>query len=310
MAAKWTADQMPSQQGKIAVVTGANSGIGFETTAELAARGATVIMACRSLDKANRAADEIRARHSSAQLEIMPLDLSDLDSTRKFADDFKSRYGQLDILCNNGGVMGQFELTHTQHGFETMFGTNHLGHFALVGHLLDVIKTTPGARVVVVSSVAHKKADNDYLDDPNYAHREYKLFDAYGTSKLANTTYCMELDRRLKGAGIQALAVSAHPGYSASNITSGANPEGNWFKDLLGWLGNKTLAMPTHKGALPTLYAATMPDIQGSEYIGPVKLGGFYGYPERGQVSDHAADPQAGKKLWEISQQMTGVSYL
>lgn len=310
MGKKWTTNDIPAQDGKITIVTGANSGIGFETAAELAGRGATVIMACRSVDKARSAADAIRQRHPSARLEVMQLDLSDLASVKAFADSFKAKYDRLDIQCNNGGIMGGPRISHTKDGFELMFGTNHLGHFALVGQLLELLKSTPAARVVAVSSMAHRNIKGLNLDDPNFESSRYAIFDAYAKSKLSNLTWCLELDKRLKAAGLDIKAAVAHPGYTATNITSGANPEGNWLKSLMVRLGDVLMAMPAHKGALPTLYAATDPGIQGGEYIGPNGPFQFAGSPARVPYKATADDPVARRRLWEISEQLTGVSYL
>lgn len=310
MSKGWSSQNIPSLEGKTAIVTGANSGIGYETAAELAGHGATVIMACRNLDKANRAADELRKRHLSGSLEVMQLDVSDLDSVRAFTEAFKSRFSRLDILCNNAGVMGGPQITRTRHGFESMFGTNHLGHFALTGLLLDVLKATPGARIVVVTSMAHRNVAGLNLDDPNFESSTYKLFDAYAKSKLANLTFCLELNKRLKAAGVDITAVAAHPGYTATNITSGANPDNNRVKDFFVWLGDVLIAMPAHKGALPTLYAATAPDIHGGEYIGPDGPFQFYGSPTAVKYKPTASDPDAARRLWEISETLTKVSYL
>ncbi len=310
MAAKWTAADIPDLDGKIAIVTGANSGIGFETAAELAGHGATVIMACRNPDKANQAADRIRERRPRGDLQVMQLDVSDLDSVRSFAQAFTSRFVQLDILCNNAGIMGGPQISRTKQGFELMFGTNHLGHFALTGQLLDALKVSPGARVISVTSMAHRNIKGLNLDDPNFEHTPYRIFDAYAKSKLANLTFNLELNRRLKAAGLDICAAAAHPGYTATNITTGANPEGNKLKAFAVWLGDILIAMPAHKGALPTLYAATAPDIEGGEYIGPNGPFQFAGPPARVKYKETAADPQAGRRLWEISEKLTGVKYL
>lgn len=310
MSNKWTANDIPSLDGKTVIVTGANSGIGFETTAELAGHGAIVVMACRNPEKASNAADRIRERQPRGTLDVMQLDVSDLDSVTAFAQAFKSRYTRLDILCNNAGIMGGPKISRTRHGFETMFGTNHLGHFALTGQLLDTLSTTPGSRVVVVTSMAHRNVAGLNLDDPNFEKTPYKIFDAYAKSKLANLTFCLELDRRLKANNLDVLAAAAHPGYTATNITSGANPDGNRIKDFLVWLGDVTIAMSAPKGALPTLYAATAADIEGGEYIGPDGPFQFYGSPARVKYRDTAADLEAGRRLWEISRKLTGVSFL
>lgn len=310
MANKWTTSDIPSLEGKIAIVTGANSGIGYETAAELAGHGATVIMACRNPDKANKAAEALRERQPAGTLEVMQLDVSDLDSVKSFVQAFTERFPKLDILCNNAGVMGGPKITRTRHGFESMFGTNHLGHFALTGLLIDTLKATPGSRVVAVTSMAHRNIDGLNLDDPNFENTEYGIFDAYAKSKLANLTFCLELDKRLKAAGLNITATAAHPGYTATNITSGANPDGNKVKDFFVKLGDVLLAMPAPKGALPTLYAATAPDITGGEYIGPDGPFQFFGSPARVKYKATASDPATGKRLWDISEKLTGIQFL
>ncbi len=310
MASKWTAADIPSLDGRIAIVTGANSGIGYETAAELAAHGATVVMACRNPEKAGRAADELRKRNLKGRLDVMQLDVSDLDSVQSFAAAFRERYNRLDILCNNAGIMGGPQITRTKHGFETMFGANHLGHFALTAQLLDCLKATAGSRVVVVTSMAHRNIKGLNLDDPNFEVTDYRLFDAYAKSKLANLTFCLELDRRLKAAGLDIRAVAAHPGYTATNITSGANPEGSRLKAFFVKLGDTLIAMPPPKGALPTLYAATVADIKGGEYIGPDGPFQFAGSPKPVKFKASAADPVAARRLWETSETLTGQSFL
>ena len=206
--------------------------------------------------------------------------------------------------------MGGPQISHTAQGFESMFGTNHLGSFALTGLLFDHLCKTAGARIIAVSSMAHRNIDGLDLDDPNFENSEYGIFDAYAKSKLANLTFMYEMDRRLKARRIDVLTAAAHPGYTATNITAGANPDGNKLKALFVWLGDNTIAMSASKGALPTLYAATHSDIMGGEYIGPRGLFQFYGYPQAVQSKATARDPQAGKRLWDISMQLTGVNFL
>ncbi len=295
---------------KTAIVTGANSGIGLETAAGLAARGARVIMACRSLDKAEKAAEQIRARKPDGEILVMQLDVADLASVRAFAEAFAAQYPSLDLLINNAGVMGATKILRTKDGFESQFGTNHLGHFALTGLLLERLKAAPTPRVIAVSSVAHKATDGLNLDDPNYETGGYKPFLGYARSKLANLLFMFELDRRLKAAGLPVIAAAAHPGYTASNITSGANPEGSRIKDFLVGIGNRFFAMSAAGGARPTLYAATHPDIRGGEFIGPVGPLQFWGPPGPVARKATATDPQAASRLWAVSQELTGVRML
>lgn len=310
MSSRWTVADMPDLSGATAIVTGANSGIGLETAAALAARGATTIMACRNAAKAEAAAQTIRARHPQSRLVIKTLDVADLSSVRTFCQDIHEDYDQLDLLCNNAGVMGARRILRTRDGFESQFGTNHLGHYALTGQLLDLLARSPAARVVSVSSVAHKSTAGLNLDDPNFEHGGYRPFDAYGKSKLANLLFMAELDRRLKAAGLPALAVAAHPGYTASNITSGANPSGNKLQNFLVGIGNLLFAMSAANGAAPTLYAATHADIRGGEFIGPTGLWQFWGCPGPVPRKATAEDPQTAARLWALSAELTGVHYL
>jgi NAD(P)-dependent dehydrogenase (short-subunit alcohol dehydrogenase family) len=241
----WTAEQLGDQTGRIAVVTGSNSGIGFETARILAAKGATVVMACRNLEKANPKADEIRRAHPEADVEVMELDLSDLESVQRFTDAFRARHSRLDLLINNAGIMVP-PYGKTAQGFETQFGVNHLGHFALTGSLLDLVVQTPGSRIVTVSSVAHQLGAI-HFSDLNW-EKGYKAQAAYGQSKLANLLFTYELQRRLAAAGKDTLAVAAHPGWTETNLQEHAKA----VKFMNRFLGQEPLM-----GALPTLYAAT-----------------------------------------------------
>lgn len=308
MAQQWTVQDIPSQSGKIAVVTGANSGLGLETTAGLAAAGATVVMACRNPSKAQAALDEIRRRVPQARLDVMALDLADLASVRRFASEFSAKYPRLDILCNNAGVMA-LPFQKTRDGFEMQIGTNHLGPFVLTGLLLNVLQAAPAARIVNVASVAHKTTKGLDLDNLNWERGPYKKGDAYGKSKLANLLFTYELNRRLHQSGSSIIAVAAHPGYSATNIGDGAT-QGSFFASLAMKLGNALFAQPASMGALPTLYAATMPDVQGGDYIGPHGFLEFAGYPVKTTSRPTARDPQVAAGLWALSEQLTDTRYL
>ncbi|MBI2382539.1 MAG: SDR family NAD(P)-dependent oxidoreductase [Gammaproteobacteria bacterium] len=310
MSRKWTAADMPSLAGKLAVVTGANSGLGYDTALELARRGAEVVLACRSRDKTEAAMREMRAAAPGAKLEFMALDLADLASVRGFADAFKARRKRLDLLCNNAGVMA-LPLTRTRDGFEMQIGTNHLGHFALTGLLLDRLQSTPGARIVNVASMAHRWTRGLDLDDLNFERRRYNKWDAYGKSKLANLVFTFELDRRLKKAGGKVLAVAAHPGYSATNLGfAGPAMEKSVLGKLFIEVGNALLAQPAAMGALPTLYAATADDMQCGDYVGPDGWRQMRGHPKKVGCRSLARDPELGTRLWGLSQTLTGVRYL
>lgn len=291
----WGAEQVPDQTGRVVIVTGSNSGIGFETARVLAGKGATVIMACRNLDKANPKAEEIRAAHPGCDVEVMRLDLSNLDSVRQFADEFRAKHSRLDLLINNAGIMVPPYGTTAQ-GFETQFGVNHLGHFALTGLLLDLIVNTPGARIVTVSSVAHYMGKIDF-SDLNW-ERGYKARAAYGQSKLANLLFTYELQRRLAAAGKDTLAVAAHPGWTSTNLQEHAPS----VKFMNRFFGQEPLM-----GALPTLYAATESDVKGGEYYGPSGLLEMNGPPKRVKSNKRSRDENVAERLWNVSQDLTGV---
>lgn len=304
------AGPLPGLDGRTALVTGANSGIGLETARALAAAGAHVVMACRNEIRARAAMDVIHATVPEAALEFLELDLSDLDSVRRAVAEFKRRHDRLDILCNNAGVMGHPSVQRTRQGFEMQFGTNHIGHFALAGGLADRLTAAPAARVVAVSSVAHRVPRTLDLDDPAYERTRYWHFDAYGRSKLANLLFVLELNRRARAADLNIKAVAAHPGYSATNITSGTNQDGNAMKTLAVGIGNALFGMPPAKGALPTLYAATAPGIEGGEFIGPGGMFELWGAPARLKPSALARDAALAAALWQKSQEWTGVEWL
>ena len=296
----WTLAEMPRLDDKIAIVTGANRGLGLEISAGLAGAGATVVMACRDPRKAQAGAAEVRRRVPQAKLEIMPLDLADLASVRQFAQDFKARFTRLDILCNNGSAI-MVPLGKTRDGFETHIGTNHLGHFALTGLLLDRLQATPGSRVVNTASMAHRLTKGLKLDDLHFERRPYKEMDAYGQSKLASLLYTFELDRRLRQSGSAVTAVAAHPGWSNTNPDQGSA--------LMRW-ANSFMAQPAAMGALPSLYAAAAPGVQGGEYFGPGGFKELRGYPAKVGSSDESRDPQLAAALWTRSEQLTGAKYL
>ena len=308
MAAQpWTYDSIPDQRGKLAVVTGGNSGIGYEAALALAGKGAQVILAVRSAQRGQEAAAGIRRAYPQAAVEVLELDLASLASVRRAAEALQRRHAALPLLINNAGVMA---LPHrrTADGFEMQFGTNHLGHFALTGLLLPALLAAPGARVVNVSSMLHTSGaiDFDNLDGA----RGYNRWRAYSQSKLANLLFTYELQRRLAAAGAGALSVACHPGYASTNLQSaGARMDGSRFSELLTTFGNRLLAQSAAMGALPTLYAALAPDIHGGEYVGPTGLLGWRGYPGVLRSSERSYDQTAARRLWQVSEQLTGVSY-
>jgi NAD(P)-dependent dehydrogenase (short-subunit alcohol dehydrogenase family) len=306
----WTTADIPDLDGKIAVVTGANSGLGFFTTLALASHGAHVVLACRAGDKTEAAIRDIRSSQPDAKLEFMPLDLSDLSSVRAFAAAFTARHPRLDILVNNAGVMA-LPLRRTKDGFEMQIGTNHLGHFALTALLFERLKATPGARVVNVASLAHRWTRALDPDDLNFEKSRYEKWDAYGKTKLANLVFTHELDRRLRKAGVPVLVAAAHPGYSSTNLGfAGPAMEksslGKWIMDA----GNALFAQSAADGALPQIYAATMLDVQGGDYFGPDGFRQLRGrQPRKVGCRSEARDPALGAKLWEVSERLTGISY-
>lgn len=293
----WTVANIPDQSGKVAIVTGANSGIGYETARALAHKGATTILACRSEQKGRAAVEQIQREEPEGTAVLMLLDLGDLDSVRAFADKFQARYDRLDILINNAGIMVP-PLGQTAQGFETQFGVNHLGHFALTGRLLDLIERTPEARIVTVSSMAHK-AGRINFDDLN-SEKSYDRTAAYGQSKLANLLFTYELQRQLQASGSDTLAVAAHPGWTATNLQQ--------HTKLVEFL-NRFFAQSPEMGALPTLRAATAPDVRASEYYGPGRWFGWIGYPKKVESNGRSHDQQVAAKLWQISEKMTGIHY-
>ncbi len=304
----WSVDHLPDMTGRVVIVTGANSGLGLETTRGLAARGAHVVMACRDADKTRDAITAIRATDDCAKLEFLQLDLAHLMSVRNFAQQFSMRHQRLDILCNNAGVMA-LPLRRTEDGFEMQIGTNHLGHFALTGLLIDRIRETSGARVVNVSSLFHKYGKIRF-DDLNW-QRGYSRWPAYGQSKLANLLFTYELQRRFDRAGIDALSVASHPGYSATNLQfAGPRMENSILGKLVMRVSNALVAQPPEMGALPSLYAAGAADVDGGDFIGPDGRGEWRGYPTKVRSSRASHDEVAAGKLWRLSEELTGVSYL
>jgi NAD(P)-dependent dehydrogenase (short-subunit alcohol dehydrogenase family) len=303
----WTASDVPDLSGKTIIVTGGNSGIGYEAAKEFARKGARVVLACRDLEKARAAIAAITGAHRGASLEAMQLDLANLASVRNFASAFLAQPGALHVLCNNAGVMA-LPYRKTADGFEMQFGTNHLGHFALTGLLLEPLLATPSARVVNVSSGAHRFG-TIHFDDLQW-ERGYRKWGAYGQSKLANLLFTYELQRKLAAAGASQISVACHPGYAATNLqAAGPRMEGATWMESISELGNRIAAQSAAMGALPTLYAATAADVSGGDYIGPDGLGELWGHPKKVQSNRRSHDTAAAAKLWEISERLTGVRY-
>jgi len=307
--ASWTAADIPDQTGKTAVVTGANSGIGFQTARELARRGAHVLLACRNETRGESALDRIRTDIPSAQVQLALLNLADLDSVQKFADGFVESGRALDLLVNNAGVMAIPRRRTTAQGFEMQFGTNHLGHFALTGRLLPALLARPGARVVTVSSWNHRLARSVGFDDLQ-SERAYWPWTAYNRSKLANVLFFLELDRRFRRSGRSAVSIGAHPGYSATNLQfSGPREGGTTVSARILGLLTRLVAQSDAQGALPSLYAATAPDVTGGGYYGPSHFRETRGYPMPAHIAKQGREEEAARRLWEISADLTHVRY-
>ncbi|MFJ6935135.1 oxidoreductase [Streptomyces sp. NPDC101132] len=301
----WSAQDIPSQRGRTAVVTGANSGIGYVTARELARAGAHVVLACRSRSRGEAALARLGAEVPGADAEFAELDLADLSSVRKFAAGHADRHDGLDLLVNNAGVMA-LPYGRTADGFETQFGVNHLGHFALTGLLMPALLRTRGARVVTLSSGFHALSDLDHGD--LNAERRYRRWIAYGRSKTANLLFVHELARRLAAAGSGVVAAAAHPGYAATNLqTAAARQEGRRVAERMMELANRVVAQPAAGGALPTLYAATAAGVAPDAFIGP-RLG-WRGAPTRSWRAGWTLDDASGERLWAASEDLTGVRY-
>jgi NAD(P)-dependent dehydrogenase (short-subunit alcohol dehydrogenase family) len=296
----WSSTDIPDQTDRIAVVTGGNTGLGFQTAVALAARGAHVVLAVRSIDKGEEAVARITRRHPDASVELQRLDLGSLESVHAAAEQLRARHDTIDLLINNAGVMYPPKSV-TEDGFELQFGVNHLGHFALTGLLLNGLLLAPGSRVVTVSSIGHRIRAAIHFDDLQW-ERGYGRMAAYGQSKLANLMFTYELQRRLSGRAT--VAVAAHPGGAKTELTRNTPL---WIHALIGpieWASQSAVM-----GALPTLRAATDPDVRGGQYFGPSGLGGLRGYPKAVTSSRLSHDIDVQRHLWAVSEELTGVTY-
>jgi len=301
---KWATDDIPNLSGKVIIVTGANSGIGFETVKELARKGAHTILACRSIEKGNDAAQRIHAEVPNARLEPMVLDLSSLKSVHAFAESFKAVHDHLNVLVNNAGIMW-VPYGKTEDGFERHFGTNHLGHFALTSLLIDVLRNTSASRVVTVSSMGHRSGKMDFDNLMFEDGVGYGRDKAYGRSKLANLLFSFELQRHFDALHTNATAIAAHPGGSDTNL--GRYVEDRWWFRLLRQL-TKPITQTAVMGALPILRAAIDPETKGGDYFGPGGFMGMRGYPVKVACSNPAKDVDIAKHLWKVSEDLTGIN--
>ena len=299
MNAKWTSDDGPGQQGRLAVVTGANTGLGFATAQVLAARGAAVVLAVRDIEKGKRAAGRIAETAPGANVMVQPLDLTSLDSIRAAADELRAEHPRIDLLINNAGVMLTPRQT-TSDGFELQLGTNHLGHFALTGLLLEQMLPVPGSRVVTVSSIVHRVRARINFDDLQ-GERSYSRVGAYGQSKLANLMFTYELQRRLSGAGTT-IAVAAHPGLADTELA-------RYTPAVVAYFYARVMTQTAAMGALPVLRAATDSGVLGGQYYGPRGFFGARGYPTLAESSRRSHDTAIQRRLWKVSEELTGVTF-
>lgn len=304
----WSVTDIPDQTGRVALVTGANSGIGFEAAKALAHRGAHVVLACRNVAKATEAQRLIESG-GKASLEVLALDLSSPAGVREAAAAFRARHTRLDLLINNAGVMW-LPRTLTAEGQEMQFATNHLGHFALTGLLLDTVLAAPGSRIVTVSSLAHAQGRIRF-DDLSFAQAPYRKHVAYAQSKVANLLFALELSRRLTKAGAPTASIACHPGVSATNLAApGFEMQGSRLLALFSGLMMKVFAQDAARGALPTLFAAVAPEAHSGDYIGPAGYRQLYGAPRKVGCTRYARDEEVARRLWEVSEALTGVKYL
>lgn len=303
---RWTQADIPDQSGRTAVVTGANSGLGLVAATALARKGARVIGTSRKSERGERALAQIRAEVPDANVEFEQLDVADLASVRAFADRLRARLGRVDVLINNAGVMAIPERRTTADGFELHLGTNHLGAFALTGLLLPLL-AHPGARVVLVTSAYYSRSKIRF--DDLQAEERYRVWPAYGQSKLANVLFMRELDRRSRAAGSGLVSVAAHPGVAQTNLQFAGPSLGRW--SVAGMMSRlmRRIGQPAEQGVLPVLYAGTAAGVEGGNLYGPDGRGQVKGYPKLLAIAPAALDDDVARRLWSVSEQLTGVSF-
>lgn len=307
MPERWTAEKLPDLSGRCMLVTGGNSGLGFEAARALARKGARLTLACRDLGKARAARERLLAESPGADVALLELDLADLSSVRKAAEAFRAAADALHVLLNNAGIMA-IPRRETADGFEMQLGTNHLGHFAFTGLLLDLLLATPGSRVVNVSSTAHKVGRMRW-DDLQH-ERSYTKWGAYAQSKLANLLFTYELQRRLEARRADTIAVAAHPGYAATNLQfADARMRGSGAGERLWHAINGLFAQSAEMGALPLLFAAGAPEVRGGDYFGPDRLIESRGHPVKVSSSRRSHDAADAARLWQVSEELTGARF-
>jgi len=301
----WTVKDIPNQTDRVAIVTGANSGLGYQSSLALAKKGATVVMACRNQKQGQQALDQIKQQVPNARLELASLDLSDLASIHTFATEFKLRHDKLDVLLNNAGIMA-IPRGETKDGFEMQLGVNHLGHFALTGLVLENLLNTAHSRVVTTTSLVHAIGRINF--ENLQMQRRYTRYGAYAQSKLANLLFAFELQRRLKAIGADVISVAAHPGYANTSLqNTSATASGSLLESLWYPIGNTIMAQSAEMGALPQLYAATAPEIKGGELYGPLFL--TRGQPRHDWAMPAAYNQAVAQRLWVVSEELTTVHY-
>lgn len=307
----WYDQNLTSQSGKTIIITGANSGIGYEAAKTLAKAGAEIIMACRNVEKAETAVDEMLSEVPQAKLQISELNLASLKSVKKFVKDFKAKYKKLDVLINNAGVMA-IPRTETEDGFEMQLGVNHLGHFALTGQLIDLILKTKDSRIVNVASIAHKSGKFDWSD--LMSEKKYGRFSTYARSKLANLLFTIKLQQKLNQVKENVKAIAVHPGYSATNLQFQMVDfaESGFVKGIMsGFSGfmNSLIAQSAEMGSLPAVYAAVSDQVKGGSYYGPVGFNEMRGFPEENKYNPDIVKQEDANKLWVESEKLTGVKF-
>jgi NAD(P)-dependent dehydrogenase (short-subunit alcohol dehydrogenase family) len=302
---RWAASDIPDLSGRIAVVTGATSGIGFEAALVLAGKGAETVLAVRDAGRGAASAAQIRQRHPGANVKVMALDLASLDSVAAFAETASRMLARVDILLNNAGLGFQPARGVTKDGFERQFGTNHLGHFALTGRLIPLLLQAEAPRVVTIASLAHRRGRINFAD--LQAMRAYRGGRVYAQSKLSNLLFARELDRRARGAGSRLVSVAAHPGLSTTGFIAASEMPG--WEQWIGGAALRILGQDAAHGALPGLYAAAMPDVLGGQYWGPDGVREMKGAPALAKISSHAEDQAVWARLWAVSEALTGVTF-
>lgn len=302
---KWTFDSIPDLSGKTIIVTGGNNGIGYESGKAFALNGARVILACRSMEKGEKAKAEILKLNPRGSIEVMKIDLMDLSSIRSFAETFTQKNSGLDVLMNSAGILAT-TTRKTKDGFDAIFGTNYLGHFALTGHLIDHLKSSPNSRVVNVTSLAHRGGKLDFDDLMFETYRKYKPFRSYSQSKLANLLFTYELQRYFENNQAQCIAVAAHPGVTNTNLIN--RIINKWHMNFLAPVARAILPTAA-KGALSQIRAAVDPEVKGAQFYGPNGLNEAFGYPVLVKSTPASHNLDDAKKLWEVSEKLTGVQY-